>query len=131
MSTEGSIFSILAIETISLPPSLLFTVQGMQPAMEKVSSTESKTWLEENEEKVQSLSSALKHKEEEKQVLLGEVERQRFDEGVEKWLDQLTAAVSASELHAELLAAREGRVRAEVALEDLKGMESVVDELVS
>ena len=102
----------------------------MQPTAEEVSSTELKKVQEENEEKVQRLLIALETKKKEKQLLLGEVERQRrFDEGVEERLDQLTAAVS--ELHAELLAAEEGRARAEVALEDLKSRETVVTELVS
>ena len=79
--------------------------------------------LEEKKEEIGRLSSPLAVKVAEQQVLQ-ERWSQRGEE-LEDMLDQLTAGIS--ELAARLLVAEEDRMRAEVALEDLKSREDVVD----
>ena len=79
--------------------------------------------LEERKEEIGRLSSLLAAKVAEQQVL--QERRSQREEELEDMLDQLTAGIS--ELAARLLVAEEDRMRAEVALEDLKSREDVVD----
>ena len=81
--------------------------------------------VEEKEEEVGRLSGQLEAKETEKQKLLAQAERQSqqaADELVEV-IDELC------ELRSRLTEAEDGRIRAEVELEDLKSRMSVVNTL--
>ena len=90
--------------------------------------------LEEKEEEVGRLSSLLAAKEAEQQELQEAEEGERGsqrEEEVAGQLDQLMADIT--ELAAGLVVAEEGKMRAEVALEDLKTREdvaAVIDKLV-
>ena len=79
--------------------------------------------MEEKKEEIGILTSLLAAKAAEQQVL--QERGSQREEELEDMLDLLMADISA--LAARLLVAEEGKMRAEVALEDLKSREDVVD----
>ena len=88
--------------------------------------------LEEKEEEIGRLSSLLAAKKVEQQEAKEEGRGSQHEEELEGQLDQLIADIS--ELATGLVVAEEGKMRAEVALEDLKTREDVaaeIDKLVS
>ena len=115
-----------------------FSAQGGQPLVDGDGAAEVEALrreLEEKEEEVGRLSSLLAAKEAEQQELQEAEEGQKGsqrEEELEGQLDQLMADIT--ELAAGLVVAEEGKMRAEVALEDLKTREdvaAVIDKLVS
>ena len=118
-------YSMVDIFTPLFPPPPL---QGLLSQLERVTPAELDTLkqaVQEKEEEVGRLSSQLEAKETEKQKLLAQVERQS-----QQAADELVEVIGEQcELRSSLMEAEDGRMRAEVELEDLKSRKSVVSTL--